>query len=425
VTFAAPLEAFPGKILARPHPACHLSAIPSGHRHPPPCLAPFPHKMPPVKPSPVRWPALAAALLVSASAVAAVPRITEIQYHPPGTNVLAEWFELHNPGSTPLDLSHWRVTRGVSLEIPTNTVLAPNAHLVIASDPTTFLTLHPTVTNVLGGWTGTLSDSGETLELQSPSGSETVTLDYATEGDWAARRLAAPDRYGKVGWEWFSLHDGAGHTLELVNAALPATHGQNWASSHEPGGTPGLPNSTATNDVAPLILSPRHWPAQPSSSQPVTVSARILDEAQASVVAFLHWRTQPSAPFTTTPLRDDGLHDDGLAADGLFAAILPAQSNGTLVEFHLTATDNAGHSRTVAQRTYTVESIEDLATGAWSPLAEISANPTAGTVSVPIAADATHRLYRVTTPPTSPARLPSASGNTPSTGASPRASSVP
>ncbi len=38
---------------------------------------------------------------------------------------------------------------------------------------------------------------------------------------------------------------------------------------------------------------------------------------------------------------------------------------------------------------------------------------------------AKERLYRVTTPTTSPARLPSASGNTPSTGASPRASSVP
>lgn len=299
------------------------------------------------KSSLLRWPALAAALLVSAPSVAAAPRITEIQYHPPGTNVLAEWFELHNPGSAPLDLSHWRVTRGVSFEFPTNAILAPNAHLVIAADPTTFLALHPTITNVLGGWTGTLSDSGETLELQSPSGNESVAVDYATEGDWAARRLAAPDRYGKVGWEWFALHDGAGHTLELVNAALPATHGQNWASSIQPGGTPGQPNGAATNDAAPLILSPRHRPAQPSSAQPVTVSARILDEAPATVVALLHWRTQPSAPFTTTPLLDDGLHNDGLAADGLFAAILPAQTNGTLVEFHLTATDAAGHSRTL------------------------------------------------------------------------------
>ncbi len=43
---------------------------------------------------------------------------------------------------------------------------------------------------------------------------------------------------------------------------------------------------------------------------------------------------------------DDGAHNDGLAADGIFAAILPAQPEGTVIEFYLIAQDSDGNTRT-------------------------------------------------------------------------------
>ncbi len=281
------------------------------------------------------------------TAHSAAPVITEIHYQPVGTNVLEEWFELLNPGPAPLDLSGWKVTRGLTFSFPPGISIPAQGHLVVASHSPTFQTLHPDVLNFVGGWSGTLSDDGETLELTDATGTNIVRVNYSNEGDWGTRRLGAPDQYGKSGWEWFSLHAGGGSSLELVNESLPGQHGQNWTASNQPGGTPGRFNSTRTNDAAPLILEPRHFPPVPRSDQTVTVSTRILDDLTTGFTALVHWRSQAALPFQSLPLLDDGNHGDGLAGDGLFAARLPAHPSGTLIEFYLTATDAAGHSRTV------------------------------------------------------------------------------
>jgi len=49
--------------------------------------------------------------------------VNEIMYHPASTNVLEEWFELYNAGSTAVNLSGWQITKGVAFTFPTNTVL--------------------------------------------------------------------------------------------------------------------------------------------------------------------------------------------------------------------------------------------------------------------------------------------------------------
>lgn len=304
--------------------------------------------------APFRLAALAMASLTPL-VLGAVPLINEIHYHPAGTNVLEEWIELHNPSASALPLDGWQFDRGITFKFPAGASIPSNGFLVVAAHPATFAVRHPLVSNVLGGWTGTLSDGGETLRLTDPTGTNHVSLDYATEGDWATRRLAAPDRYGKVGWEWFALHDGGGHSLELVNPSLPAVHGQNWLASAAPGGTPGHPNSTRSEDAAPLILHARHFPVVPRSDQPVSVVTRLLDESSTGLSATLHWRTQPSSVFQAQPLLDDGRHGDGLAQDGLFGTLLPAHPNGTLVEFYISAADATGHSRTMPRVEPTAE----------------------------------------------------------------------
>lgn len=277
----------------------------------------------------------------------AAPVISEIHYQPVGTNVLEEWFELLNPGPSPLDLSGWKVTHGVAFNFPPGISIPAQGHLVVAAHLPTFQSLHPEVSTLVGGWSGTLSNDGETLELSDAAGTNVVRVTYANEGDWAIRRLGAPDSYGKFGWEWFALHAGGGSSLELVNESMPGQYGQNWAASAQPGGTPGRHNSHRTNDAAPLILDPRHFPPVPRFDQTVTVSARILDDLNTGITASVHWRSQSSLPFQSRPMLDDGSHGDGLSGDGIFAISLPAHPNGTLIEFYITATDATGHSRTV------------------------------------------------------------------------------
>ena len=293
---------------------------------------------------------LLSCLLISTSChlglEAAAPIISEVMYHPRGTNVLEEWFEVHNASAATLDLSGWKVTGGVAFTFAAGTRLAPDDFLVVSADPAVFRRQHPTVTAVAGGWTGSLADHGDTLELRDTTGAVQTSLIFATEGDWAVRRLGAPDRFGKYGWEWFSLHAGGGRSLELVNERLPLAQGQNWTASLEEGGTPGRRNSAAVVDSAPLITSVGHFPRVLRSGESVRIQARLIDEAPAGCAAFLHWRLDGTATFTTTPMFDDGTHGDGVARDGLYATSLPGQPAGAVIEFYLTASDAAGHVRT-------------------------------------------------------------------------------
>src|SRR5262245_19170720 len=102
--------------------------------------------------------------------------------------------------------------------------------------------------------------------------------------------------------------------MELMNPALPNFSGQNWAPSTPAGGTPGATNSMQRVNVAPLILETAHFPAVPKSGQTVTVSARLVDEQPASLLANVFYRnataTNPPA-FSSVPMADDGGHNDG------------------------------------------------------------------------------------------------------------------
>lgn len=289
-------------------------------------------------------------LLVSAPSTFGGVVINEIMYHPASTNLLEEWFELYNPGPTNVNLSGWKITQGVQFAFPTNTTLAPGGYLVVAADAATFAAKYPGVTNVVPGSAGPLG--GHTIELDDNTGQNVNRVAYYDTGDWAVRLLGAGgvpgalDRYGGLGWEWFAPHDGGGASLELMNPALPNTYAQNWGPNKNTNSTPGRANSIATNNVAPFITDLAHSPVIPQPSEPVTISARVVDEATTGVAVTLNWRVDGAAGFNAVTMSDDGAHGDGLAGDGIYGAILPAQPNAAIVEFYLEARDAQNNLRT-------------------------------------------------------------------------------
>src|SRR5262245_22857642 len=279
------------------------------------------------------WPVLAADDVI----------INEIMYNTPSANPEEEWIELHNRGTNAVNLNGWRFSNGIEFTF-SNVTMLPGSYLVVAADLPTFSGGYPSVSNVVGGWIGTLSNNGEDIDLDDAAGERADSVNYATDGDWGTRRRG-PFLSGTRGWEWFADHDGIGKSLELSNAALSNNHGQNWGSSIPVGGTPGTVNSLAATNVAPLILEAAHSPVVPLSSQAVTISARILDEQTNGLTVFV-WHRTFSNPFVSVQMFDDGMHNDGAAGDGIFAATLPAQVNETVVEFYISATDSSFNSRT-------------------------------------------------------------------------------
>jgi hypothetical protein len=270
--------------------------------------------------------------------------INELMYHPASEDDREEFVELHNTGTNAVDLAGWRFSTGVRSTFG-QVSLPPGGYLVVAADVVTFRNKYPDVTAVVGGWDGILSNSGQLLELMNPQGQREDAVRYADEGDWAVREKAPID-YGHRGWRWVSLADGGGRSLELVNPRLPNQHGQNWAPSAEPGGTPGRANSVLSLDAAPLILEAAHFPLVPKSTDLTTITARILDEQASGLTARLHWRSEGAADFNAVLMTDDGLHGDGAPGDGVYGATLGPQPNNTIIEFYFSASDATGHTRT-------------------------------------------------------------------------------
>ena len=120
--------------------------------------------------------------------------ISEIMFHPYNAahplaeDIREEYFELYNSGDRPVHLVGWRVTRGVEFTFPDVTI-QPKAYLAVAADVAVFQARYPLVTNVVGGWIGHLSNSGETIEVVNTLGRVIDSVPYSDEGDWSSRFL--------------------------------------------------------------------------------------------------------------------------------------------------------------------------------------------------------------------------------------------
>lgn len=269
--------------------------------------------------------------------------INEIHYHPASEDAREEFVELHNAGSHPVSVEGWQFTRGVRYTLPAAS-LPPGGFLVVAADLERFRALHPDVSNVVGGWQGSLSRRGERLELQDPTGATVDEVAYADEGDWAVRWWTT-DWLQIPGWEWSALHDGGGRSLELMDAGRENDCGQNWGASAAAGGSPGRVNGVSQVLLAPFIKDVNHRPAVPRSTDEVIISARVQERGNEGVTVSLWHRRDGEPAFGSLAMRDDGQGGDLVARDGVHAATLPPRPSGTVVEFYVEAVAAGGAAR--------------------------------------------------------------------------------
>ena len=125
-----------------------------------------------------------------------------------------EWIELFNRGTERADISGWKLSDAVSFQFPPETTIEPNEFLVVAKNPASLSQKYPNV-DIVGGFSGQLSNRGETIRLLDDLENIADMVEYFDGRNW-------PD-----------AADGGGATLELIDPWADNNRGEAWAASDE------------------------------------------------------------------------------------------------------------------------------------------------------------------------------------------------
>ncbi|CAN5425532.1 hypothetical protein BH11BAC1_BH11BAC1_03680 [soil metagenome] len=163
------------------------------------------------------------------------PLITfsEINYNCDSLINSEDWIELHNYGTTSVDISGWKFKDEQDnhvFEFPVNTVLASGAYLVVAENLVKFSAAYPAVTNVIGSSGFSFANNEENLRLFDYRDSLYISAFYSDQLPWT------------------EAADGDGYTLELIDPAGDLNDGNNWFAGclH---GSPGRAYSTISANI--------------------------------------------------------------------------------------------------------------------------------------------------------------------------------
>lgn len=123
-----------------------------------------------------------------------------------------EWIELHNRGTTTVDLSGWTLADAVSFTVPAGSQLAAGGFLVIANNSAALKSAWPDrASSMLGDFSGTLANNGERIELRDARGNPADETRYLPS----------------------ARSDGGGSSLELSDPRSENSQPAAWTDSDE------------------------------------------------------------------------------------------------------------------------------------------------------------------------------------------------
>lgn len=159
--------------------------------------------------------------------------INEIMYKPLSGDPNDAYIELYNQGTLAVDLTGWSFVSGISFVFPFNTIIGPDAYLVVAKNLTNLLSHYPdlNVSNTLGNFGGKLSGGGERVALAMPD-SYRITNSNGGVASTQIATVVDEVTYG-VGGRWGQWANGGGSSLELIDSRSAHWLAANWADSDE------------------------------------------------------------------------------------------------------------------------------------------------------------------------------------------------
>lgn len=195
---------------------------------------------------------------------------TEINYSSATTHNTKDWVEIHNAGTSTVDVSGW-IFRDSGNDhtflIANGTNMNPGDYLVLGEDSTAIKSFNPNLSNVQGNVNFGLSSTGEFIRLYDNIGNLVDSVDF---------KSVAP---------WPTAAKGTGPTLELKATNLDNVLASSWFAQTGSFGTPGMPNHTppvvsvteTKNQTTALYPNPTKGGVYINTQAPCVVELRSVD----------------------------------------------------------------------------------------------------------------------------------------------------
>ena len=276
--------------------------------------------------------------------------INEIHYDPDIATELVEFVELHNFGSTEVDLSSWYFSDGISYRFPAGTILQAGGYIIVAQNPARINTKWNDGRSfisqalIFGPFelSSKLDSSGEKLELSDADGRVIDQVDYQLGFPWPTVGDAVPED-----------QPGTGSSIQLVNPLFDNDLGGSWRSAYP---TPAGQNAVVyAENIPPHIRQVKHVPIQPKSDEVVTITAKVTDSDGVAEVSLVYQIVEPGSyiniinwqyqsNWTSIAMNDNGLDGDEAAGDYIYTVQMPAslQIHRRLIRYRIIVIDNSG-----------------------------------------------------------------------------------
>ena len=178
------------------------------------------------------------------------------------------------------------------------------------------------------------------------------------EAAWEEFILAGANTYLVGGTNVIAVHGlnaGTGSSDFSIDISLESTN--DTSSGGAP--SPGAANSSSSSLTPPAIRQVDHFPGTPTSSDPVSITAKITDPEGVGAVTLDYQIVNPGSyirltdaayttSWTTVTMLDDGTNGDLISGDSIYTVVLPAsvQSHRRLIRYRINFEDSAGTSDT-------------------------------------------------------------------------------